>query len=110
MQKSELGLMRSMKQQKGKQKLFALCNNNLIKCQGRMLDSRCWCFSLLGSEYWSWEAVSHTTVTTATNHTITAQEKQGKCELPSLPILKEKKKKVKKARIGFSKIKYSHPQ
>lgn len=39
MQKSERGLMRSAKQQKRKQKLFALYNNNLINCLRQVLKS-----------------------------------------------------------------------
>lgn len=97
MQKSERGLMRSVKQQKRKQKLFSLYNNNNIKCQRQVLVSHCQCFSILVlvTMRWNWDALNQTIVVTAANNKLYRQclSKKGKYEFPLLTVAKAKRQR-----------------
>lgn len=109
MQKSQRGLMRSAKQQKRKQKLFALCNNNNpINCRQSpslpLLEPAFWSLLTVGDS--AWEASPPTTLTRRLGAGLMCHPS------PGLELMGEraprKKKKKKKASCPYWSLRASN--
>lgn len=96
MQKSQRGLTRSAKQQKRKQKLFALCNNNNpINCRQSpslpLLEPAFWSLLTVGDS--AWEASPPTTPTRGLGAGLMCHSSPGLELMRERAPKKEKKKK-----------------